>query len=244
VIRKEHMQLHRRFRKSELIEKFIFAADAPIEVGAIFHYGNSHWKTTEVVPAEDEVFVRAGSCTREGEPLLVRSDYWLPLTPQVCAFLTAMTAPDALPPQVTRQSTAGTGYELRSIILFGELYGSGVQDMHYGLANGEKRFIVFGLAVNGQIVDYDTQTKLLSAHNIPAAPLLYRGPFRAGLVESLTDGPTTLAPPEKIAGKFKGREGVVITPATERFSDLILKRCCYKSISADYLARDGGTDFH
>lgn len=236
VIRREQMQKHRRFKKSELVKKLVFAADTILEPGMIFHHGSSHWKITETEASGDGMTLRAGACTREGEPVCALSDFWMPLTPEVRTFLHAMTAhrPVSLPHL----------QEIRSVMLYGELYGSGVQDMAYGLANGEKRFIAFGLALNGEHVSHDEKTELFTKHGITAAPLLYRGPFRAGLVESLTDGPTTLSTPEKIAGRFKGREGVVIIPAVERLCPLIAKRCCYKSVSADYLARDDGTEFH
>jgi hypothetical protein len=43
--------------------------------------------------------------------------------------------------------------------------------------------------------------------------------------------------------KFKGREGIVITPVKEQYS-LRHGRLIFKSISADYLARKNPTDGH
>jgi hypothetical protein len=56
--------------------------------------------------------------------------------------------------------------------------------------------------------------------------------------------PLRLSPPEA-AGRFQGREGCVVTPVVERYDpDLGGGRVILKSISADYLARKGGTDEH
>jgi len=47
---------------------------------------------------------------------------------------------------------------------------------------------------------------------------------------------------KKDAGKFSGREGVVITPIKERQGKI--GRVILKAISADYLARKNPTDGH
>ncbi len=73
------------------------------------------------------------------------------------------------------------------MILFGELYGSGVQDMAYGLANGAKGFRAFDIAVDGKYLDYDEKVAALerfgvemSAASLPG-PLLLGGGRRAHL---------------------------------------------------------------
>jgi hypothetical protein len=77
-------------------------------------------------------------------------------------------------------------------------------------------------------------------------PLLYRGPFGPDAVEAHVSGPTTMCPPDK-AGKFKGREGIVITPTRERLGPVggrPLDRVILKAISFEYLERKGGTEYH
>ena len=88
-----------------------------------------------------------------------------------------------------------------------------------------------------------TVTATPGRFGLEAVPVLYQGPFSWSVVEEHTYGPTTLCPPEA-AGRFGGREGCVITPVTERYdADLGgTGRVILKSISADYLARKGGTD--
>jgi RNA ligase (TIGR02306 family) len=153
------------------------------------------------------------------------SDYYSPMAAHVVAMLQHL------------------GHNNRNIVLFGELYGSGVQDMAYGLQNGKKGFRAFDVSVDGKYLDATTKAKLFADFNVDAVPILYRGPFAWSVVESLTYGPTTMCD-ELAAGRFSGREGVVVTPAVERYDPEIggSGRVILKSISADYLARKGATD--
>lgn len=129
-----------------------------------------------------------------------------------------------------------------NVILFGEIFGPGVQDMQYGLK--ERAFRAFDIAVNRKYLSFDEKRALFDKHGIPAVPILYKGPFSWEIVKKHTDGLTTMCE-EKDAGKFSGREGVVITPVEERFDPEIGGdgRVILKSISADYLSRKGGTEF-
>jgi hypothetical protein len=43
-----------------------------------------------------------------------------------------------------------------------------------------------------------------------------------------------MAHPDEIKCKFKGREGIVITPLEEQFSDSIGGRLILKAVSSDY----------
>lgn len=130
-----------------------------------------------------------------------------------------------------------------SVLLFGEMYGSGVQDMAYGLIDGAHGYRAFDLAVNGQYLDFDTKRELFARFGIEMVPILYRGPFSMAKVEEYTNGPTTVCEPKQ-AGSFKGREGIVITPVREQLSQVLNGRLILKSVSADYLARKGATDSH
>jgi hypothetical protein len=68
-------------------------------------------------------------------------------------------------------------------------------------------------------------------------PVLYRGGFSQSVMNEYTDGNTTLS---ENPGKFKGREGIVITPTTERRCEI--GRVIFKSISVDYLSRKNPKD--
>lgn len=154
-----------------------------------------------------------------------RSKYWQGLTPQIKALLDRLCD------------------DTYNVVVFGELYGSGIQDMQYGMAG--QGFRAFDISVNGKYLDYDEKERLFQEFGVEAVPFLYRGPFNMEKIQELTDGPTVVCDPEK-AGKFKGREGVVIRPVKERYSELLpnFGRVIFKSVSVDYLSRKGGTEFH
>ncbi len=129
-----------------------------------------------------------------------------------------------------------------SILIFGEIYGSGVQDMCYGLANGQRGFRAFDIAINGLYLDFDVKCELFRKFGIEMVPIVYRGMFSNDVLEAHTAGPTTLCAPED-AGKFKGREGLVVVPVKEvLYSEALGGRLIVKALSVDYLARKGGTD--
>lgn len=126
-----------------------------------------------------------------------------------------------------------------SVILFGEIYGQGVQDMDYG--HTKRGLRCFDIAINRQYVDFDLKQKLLKQFDVEMVPVIYRGPFTREILKEHVDGPTTMCK-KNDAGKFSGREGVVITPIKERQSKI--GRVILKAISADYLARKNPTDGH
>jgi RNA ligase (TIGR02306 family) len=164
-----------------------------------------------------------------------RSRFWEVLTDPVRALLRHLAdSPDL------------NGGAVQGIVLFGEIYGAGVQDMWYGMSNGRFSFRAFDLAINGKYLDFDVKVDLFERFGVERVPILYRGPFRRERVEEHVSGPTTLCPPEQ-AGKFKGREGIVITPVRERTvatPDHRLDRLILKAISFEYLERRGGTEYH
>lgn len=120
-------------------------------------------------------------------------------------------------------------------ILFGEKYGPGIQDMTYGESVPKVRF--FDIAVDMNYLDYDVKTKLFEKYVLDTVPVLYRGGFSQSIMNEYTDGNTTLS---ENPGKFKGREGIVITPTTERRCEI--GRVIFKSISVDYLSRKNPKD--
>jgi RNA ligase (TIGR02306 family) len=160
-----------------------------------------------------------------------RSKFWEVMTDPIREMLhhVATTTPNAF-----------------GVVVYGELFGSGIQDMWYGMENGRFSFRAFDLAINGRYVDYDLKVELFRRFGVEQVPILWRGPFSRTVLEEHINGPTTMCAVEK-AGKFKGREGVVVTPTRERegaangkeFSRVILK-----GISFEYLERKGGTEFH
>jgi len=123
-------------------------------------------------------------------------------------------------------------YKCSSAIVFGEIYGSGVQNLSYGMENGKKDFRVFDVSIDGKYLGYEELQQLCSNFKIPMVPIIYVGPWSNDLLDKYTDGESILP----LTGKFKGREGIVITPLKER-EHPTLGRIIFKSISVEYLSR-------
>jgi len=121
------------------------------------------------------------------------------------------------------------------VVVFGEIFGPGVQDMQYG--QKEKSLRVFDICVEGRYINHDDVVKVCNHFGIETVPELYRGPFSLEAVAEHTDGKSTF----DVTGKFKGREGIVITPTVERV-DYRGNRVIAKSVSVDYLDRRGAED--
>ena len=165
--------------------------------------------------------MRRREISREGR----QSEFWIPLTETMRAMLVELSDGE------------------RNIIVFGEIFGHRIQDMAYGLESNRRDFRLFDIAVDGRYVDHDDKTSVCERFGIKMVPVLYRGPYNTTIVEKLTNGPTAMCPMAK-AGKFTGREGIVITPVKERFSSELKGpgRVILKSVSVDYLARKNQTD--
>lgn len=128
-----------------------------------------------------------------------------------------------------------------NVIVFGEMFGASRQDMDYGISNFD--FRAFDLMINDKYLNYEDKKKIFEKYNIPMVPILYMGPFSKNLIEKYVDGPTTICTPDKINSKFKGREGIIITPTVERNHPKV-GRVIFKCVSFDYLNRKNGTEYH
>jgi RNA ligase (TIGR02306 family) len=124
------------------------------------------------------------------------------------------------------------------VVLFGEVFGAGVQDLTYGLDNNRKEYRAFDLSLDGAYLDADDFAALCAAYGVPTVPLLYRGPYSPEVVRRHTGGTTT------VGGGKQIREGVVIKPVRERFAEELDGRLILKSISDEYALRKGGTEYH
>jgi len=133
-----------------------------------------------------------------------------------------------------------------NIVCFGEIFGSGVQDMAYGFQNGQWDFRVFAITVDGKYMSYDDLIAATKRFRVGMVPEIYRGPFSKAKVDEYVGGATTMCAPEQ-AGGFKEREGVVIVTAVERTENHPSKffdRAAVKAINFKYLERKEGTEFH
>ena len=146
------------------------------------------------------------------------SIYWFPTTlPGVTSLLADLAAGGA-----------------RQAIVFGEVFGSKVQNLHYG-RKGELGFAAFDVMADGRYLDAPEFEALCTRHGVPTVPVLHRGPFALERVKRLSDGPTTVGDGGHI------REGVVVRPVRER-TDPKVGRAILKYIGDGYLFAKGITD--
>lgn len=133
-------------------------------------------------------------------------DVWL--FDEVQAFLAAM------------RKTANT------VILFGEVYGQGVQSLHYGCKK-QKGFRAFDIYVDGDYLDYPEFKATCDRFGVKTTPGLYMGPFDLAKIQEVSDGRSALPGADNI------REGVVVRPMKER-RDPTLGRVVLKFVSTAY----------
>ncbi|MGI5448219.1 RNA ligase (ATP) [Streptomyces sp. CA-243310] len=126
--------------------------------------------------------------------------------------------------------------------VFGEVYGSGVQDLAYGTdartADAPPGYAVFDLSaeIDGQVRWLDPADLLTD--ELPLVPRLYEGPYDLDTVLEVATGR------ESVSGRAVHlREGVVIRPAVERYSPVVGGRAIAKAVSPAYLTRKGGTEY-
>ena len=129
----------------------------------------------------------------------------------------------------------------QNIVVFVEVYGRKIQDMEYGM--NQIGYRAYDMTVNGRYLDYEEKMAAFNEFGIEVAPLLYRGPFSMKKMQEIVDGPTQMCDP-KNAGRFNGREGIVIRPIKEVRHPHIGRKIL-KMISVDYHERKGKkTEYH
>jgi RNA ligase (TIGR02306 family) len=123
-------------------------------------------------------------------------------------------------------------------MLFGEVYGAGIQDLGY---DSKLEFRAFDMCVGvrdkAEFADYDTFEETAKFHGIPTVPIFYRGPFFPAVVKRFTDGDTTLG------GGSHIREGIVVKSAVEARHPRYGRKIA-KSVSEAYLLRKNATEFN
>jgi RNA ligase (TIGR02306 family) len=111
--------------------------------------------------------------------------------------------------------------------IWGEVYGAGVQDLHYGTKHPE--FAVFDILIGERWLT-DLELAVACAHlGVRKAPLAYKGPFDVAALEAVRDGATLM-------GGTNIREGIVVRSENLLPHDSYGRRIC-KMISPDYLTR-------
>lgn len=115
---------------------------------------------------------------------------------------------------------------VNTVIVFGEIYGQGVQSLHYG-CNKQKGFRAFDIYVDGEFLDYHGFADACDLHGVERVPVLYEGPFDLEKIKEISVGRSVLPGANNI------REGVVVRSAKER-RDPALGRMVLKFISTEY----------
>ena len=192
----------------------------------------------------DEENNKIGEPYPHGDP--IESSFWKCFTPAVRAFLAWQSNCGYTPEELDAEPPVKGGEDEANIVLFGERYGSGVQDMAYGFENGVTGFRAFDYTIGGRYVDFEYKQSAFVHCGVEMVPILHRGPFDFAKVEELSEGPTTICEVNK-AGKFAGREGVVVLSVAEKQTVTpakVFERTQLKCISFAYLSRKDGTEFH
>lgn len=135
--------------------------------------------------------------------------YWFPLT---------------LP--AVREMVETMGESHRQFILYGEVYGSKIQDLHYG-CRGALGFRAFDILADGKFLNADDFFAVCARFGVETVPVLYRGEYSLEKVRELSAGNTTLSDNHI-------REGVVVKPIVER-TDPKIGRVALKYIGDQYL---------
>jgi RNA ligase (TIGR02306 family) len=136
--------------------------------------------------------------------------YWFPRS---------IAGVDALLTDLARHNTQA--------ILYGEVYGSGVQSLNYGLAQGKIAFAAFDLMINGVYLNGPAFREVMASYDIPVVPSFGYLTYNFEKIRDLANGPTTL-------GATHIREGVVVKPLTERNHPKV-GRLVLKYVSDAYL---------
>jgi RNA ligase (TIGR02306 family) len=113
-------------------------------------------------------------------------------------------------------------------ILYGEVYGKGIQKLNYNKEDYTIAF--FDLSCSGVYLNNYCFKSFCKNLSLPHVPILYSGPWRKELL-SLAIGKSTIATHIK--------EGIVIKPSFERY-DKKIGRVVLKHLSEEYLMKDYG----
>jgi RNA ligase (TIGR02306 family) len=119
------------------------------------------------------------------------------------------------------------------LILYGEIYGPGIQDMTYGIK--EIDILFFDAKSGGQYLGWDEFCVVCETFGLKHVPVLASSEYYPGMEEDYTDGKSFLCPDQM-------REGCVVKCELEENHPLIGRKIL-KSVSTEYLTRKGGTEF-
>lgn len=120
----------------------------------------------------------------------------------------------------------GLSLKHQQVILYGELYGPGIQALTYGVEPGKVGYVAFDLLIDGKFVEHEAFEAACRLFGIPMAPVLAVGDGTFEEFCEMAEGDTMLG------GGPHMREGVVIKTLRE-------PRVVAKLISDSYLTGKG-----
>jgi RNA ligase (TIGR02306 family) len=120
----------------------------------------------------------------------------------------------------------------KDYIVYGEIYGKGIQDLTYGLNDVD--LVVFDVKYKDKYLDWDAFYEFCKELDLPIVPILYIGTWNEGVLD-YTNGKSKICPSQI-------REGIVIKTVKEENNPKIGRKIL-KSVSPDYLTRKNGTEF-
>jgi RNA ligase (TIGR02306 family) len=130
--------------------------------------------------------------------------------------------------------------KIRTITVYGETYGPGVQDLGYDAVAGHPAWRMFGVTTlkdDGEKVYFHPRSlpRLGGFFDWMSVPILYRGPYQHSVFEFMAEGDSEIA--DNI------REGLVVTADPPRHSDVLDGPAVVKFISTRYLTRKDGSEY-
>lgn len=118
----------------------------------------------------------------------------------------------------------------QGLVLYGEVYGAGIQDLTYGRQDNSVLFFDVYDTHKGLWYEVQEFEAFCRTHSLPMAPELYRGPYDAEAIMRMAEGNST------VEGANHVREGVVVKPLSSRW-DQEIGRVFLKMPGEGYLLR-------
>jgi RNA ligase (TIGR02306 family) len=121
------------------------------------------------------------------------------------------------------------------ITIMGEVFGPGIQDLHYGLKTFSFRVfdVLLGKRQKRWFIDAEDLDEFCTMVDVPRVPVVYRGPYSKEVVKQYTDHQQSQFDANQIS------EGIVISPVVERYDASCgpSGRVKMKSVNVVYLMR-------
>jgi RNA ligase (TIGR02306 family) len=121
----------------------------------------------------------------------------------------------------------------KDYIVYGEIYGKGIQDLTYGLNDVD--LVIFDIKVKDKYLNWDAVVDFCQENDLKHVPVLYIGGYFADMLRNCTNGPSLLCPKQM-------REGCVVK-MFEDCNHLKIGRKILKSVSSEYLTRKNATEY-